>query len=64
MHVTHVHSHMWEDWMPRAESNWDENAMLKVKVKCVMWNEQIDGLAISHNPTPLLKEKMNARSKC
>jgi hypothetical protein len=38
--------------------------MLKVKVKCVMWNEQIDGLAISHNPTPLLKEKMNARSKC
>jgi hypothetical protein len=28
-----------------------------MKVKCVMWNKQIYGLAINHSPTPLLKEK-------
>jgi hypothetical protein len=41
----------------KAESNRDKNAMLKVKVKCVMWNKQIDGLAINHSPTPLLEKK-------
>jgi hypothetical protein len=29
----------------------------KVKVECVMWNKQIDGLAINHSPTPLSKQK-------
>jgi hypothetical protein len=43
--------------MSRAKSNRDENVMLKVKVKCVMWNEQICGLTTNYSPTPLLKEK-------
>jgi hypothetical protein len=43
--------------MSRAKLNRNENAMLKVKVKCVMWNERIYGLAINHSPTLLLEEK-------
>ncbi len=29
----------------------------KVKIECVMWNKQIDGLTINHSPTPLPKQK-------
>ncbi len=29
----------------------------KVKVECVMWNKQIYGLTINHNPTPLPKQE-------
>jgi hypothetical protein len=29
----------------------------KVKIKCVMWNEQIDDLTINHSPTPFLKQE-------
>jgi hypothetical protein len=29
----------------------------KMKVECVMWNKQIDGLVIYHSPTPLPKQK-------
>ncbi len=28
-----------------------------MKIKCVMWNEQINGLTINHNPAPLPKQK-------
>jgi hypothetical protein len=34
---------------------WQHN--IEVKIKCVMWNEQIDGLAINLNPVPLPKQK-------
>jgi hypothetical protein len=30
---------------------------VEVKVKCVMWNEHIDGLTTNHNPTPLLEQE-------
>jgi hypothetical protein len=30
---------------------------VEVKVKCAMWNEQIDGLTTNHNPDPLPKQK-------
>jgi hypothetical protein len=29
----------------------------RMKVKCVMWNEQIDGLTINHSLDPLPKQK-------
>jgi hypothetical protein len=28
-----------------------------MKIKCVMQNEQIDGLTINHSPAPLPKQK-------
>jgi hypothetical protein len=28
-----------------------------MKIKCVMQNEQIDGLAINHSPAPLFEQK-------
>jgi hypothetical protein len=43
--------------MSTAKSNQDEDAMLKVKVKCVMWNERIYGLTTNRSATLLLKEK-------
>jgi len=50
------HSHMRkldvEGWI---KLKWKRNAELKVN--CAMWNEQIDGLAISHNPAPLPKQE-------
>ncbi len=29
----------------------------EMKVKCAMWNKQINGLAINHNTIPLPKQK-------
>ncbi len=28
-----------------------------MKIKCVMWIEQIDGLTINHSPNPLSEQK-------
>jgi hypothetical protein len=57
------HSHVKrlnvEGWIkPRQKCN------VEVKVKCVMWNEWIDGLAINHRPTPLAWTIMNVGSRC
>jgi len=41
--------------MSKVKSNQDENT--KVKVECVMGNEQINGLKINHNLAPLLKQE-------
>ncbi len=30
---------------------------VKVKIKCVMWNKRIDGLAINHSLAPVPKQK-------
>jgi len=50
------HSHMRKldanGWIkPKQKCN------VKVKVKCVMWNKRIDGLATNHSPTPLPEQK-------
>jgi hypothetical protein len=50
------HSHMKildaKGWIkPKQKHN------VKVKVKCAMWNKQIDGLTTNHNPKPLPKQK-------
>jgi hypothetical protein len=34
---------------------WKHNA--KVKIKCAMWNEQTDGLAINHSYAPSPKQE-------
>jgi hypothetical protein len=41
--------------MSRVESDQDEN--VDVKIKCVMRNEQIDGLKINHSLAPLPKQE-------
>jgi len=47
--------------MLKAQSNRDKKHNAKVKVKCVMRNEWIDGLTINHSLAPLLEqERMRA----
>jgi hypothetical protein len=41
--------------MSRADSNQDEN--VEMKIKCVMRNEQIDGLKINHSLAPLPEQE-------
>jgi hypothetical protein len=41
-----------EGWI---KLKWKSNA--EVKINCAMWNERIDGLAISHSPTPLPEQE-------
>jgi len=46
------HSHMKrldaEGWI-----KFKQTCNIEMKIKYVMWNEQIDGLATNHSPTPI-----------
>jgi len=43
--------------MRRAESKPKQKHNIEVKVKCVMRNEQIDGLSTNNNLAPLLEQE-------
>jgi len=48
-HVRRLNAKGWIK--PRQKHN------VEMKIKCVMWNKWIDGLATNHSPTPLLAQK-------
>jgi hypothetical protein len=43
--------------MSRAKLNQNKKRTIEVKVNCVMWNKQIDGLAINHSLAPLFEQE-------